>query len=632
MQLLRQSIGLAAFACLLGATAGAQTLLQSERLNTTGFNPNGNNRIDGAVIANAGTTFYAAWTEQFGTTEFTQDIYFSRSTDDGLTWSTPIRIDLGDAPNAHDSDLPKIAVSADGQNVVVTWEEARDAFQVQSTNDDIFYNRSTDGGLTWMQASLPLNTATAGPNALSDIDRTWLAASGNTFHATWEEDTLTGLGGSEEVWYTRSTNGGATWSMPVILSNNAGSNDVDEPKVEADGNLVVITYVDAADDVIAHRSTDGGATWSTGVGIESDQNGNADEATLQVKGNLVVVAWTEQDPGTNGGEGVHCAVSRDGGVTWLNEETLSLRQVAQVGGDADYPIIAIQSANNIVISYSEDSAWVAAGNGTGSSSNECLIAHSNDGGLTWTKDVNLWPGVVCNRPQVVATPDAVVVYLEKNANGSNIGAFTWSVDSGRTWFAPQEIPGTGPDVDEGCGADEGKYVAISRQTNTSIVVHMDRPLGQNEVYVSGLQLAVSLGTNYCQAAANSTGQPAEMSASGSRFVTDNDLRLTSSRMPQNSFGFFVTSRLQGFVMNPGGSAGNLCLSGGIGRYVGPGQVQNSGQAGEISLQINLAATPTPLGLVQVVTGDTWNFTAWYRDAVGGTATSNFADGLEVNFL
>ena len=88
---------------------------------------------------------------------------------------------------------------------------------------------------------------------------------------------------------------------------------------------------------------------------------------------------------------------------------------------------------------------------------------------------------------------------------------------------------------------------------------------------------------------------------------------------------------QGSVANPGGSEGILCLGGAIGRYVGPGQIVNSGATGEVSLALDLTQTPQPTGFVSVQPGETWNFQAWYRDAVGGTATSNFTDGLEVQF-
>ena len=104
-------------------------------------------------------------------------------------------------------------------------------------------------------------------------------------------------------------------------------------------------------------------------------------------------------------------------------------------------------------------------------------------------------------------------------------------------------------------------------------------------------------------------------------------------MPQNSFGFFITSQVQGFLMNPGGSEGNLCLGGAIGRYVGPGQIMGSGVAGMIALDIDLTQIPQPNGPVAVAAGETWNWSTWYRDLdMSGNATSNFSNGLEVTFF
>ncbi len=85
-------------------------------------------------------------------------------------------------------------------------------------------------------------------------------------------------------------------------------------------------------------------------------------------------------------------------------------------------------------------------------------------------------------------------------------------------------------------------------------------------------------------------------------------------------------------MNPAGSLGNLCLGGAIGRYVGPGQVQNSGTARIFQLEIDLGLHPQPTGLVNVAGGETWHFQCWFRDSVGGQAVSNFTDGLELGFL
>ena len=140
-----------------------------------------------------------------------------------------------------------------------------------------------------------------------------------------------------------------------------------------------------------------------------------------------------------------------------------------------------------------------------------------------------------------------------------------------------------------------------------------------------------VGTSYCTANPNSTGNAGVISATGSALAAGNNVTLTADQLPLNAFGFFLTSQSQGLVMNPGGSQGNLCLGGSIGRYVGPGQIKNSGAAGSIELLLDLTQTPTPMGLVQVNAGETWNFTTWHRDSSPGGATSNFTDGVSILF-
>lgn len=142
----------------------------------------------------------------------------------------------------------------------------------------------------------------------------------------------------------------------------------------------------------------------------------------------------------------------------------------------------------------------------------------------------------------------------------------------------------------------------------------------------------TLGTRYCTPAVpNSTGNSTRITATGSNVVALNDVTLRTSDMPNNAFGFFITSLTQGMVAQPGGSLGVLCLGGAIGRYVGPGQIQNSGMAGGFQYRIDLNVHPTPTGIVQVQAGQTWNFQCWHRDAVGGAAVSNFSDAIAIGF-
>lgn len=137
-------------------------------------------------------------------------------------------------------------------------------------------------------------------------------------------------------------------------------------------------------------------------------------------------------------------------------------------------------------------------------------------------------------------------------------------------------------------------------------------------------------TNYCTAVPNSTGVAGVMSAFGSSIVANNDVTIVASNLPPNQFGIFVTSRMQGFVPMTGGqSNGNLCVGGTIGRFVGPGQIVNSGAGGTFSITIDLTAIPEGGMFATVMPGDDWNFQAWFRDGVG--AGSNLTDGIEVSF-
>jgi hypothetical protein len=140
-----------------------------------------------------------------------------------------------------------------------------------------------------------------------------------------------------------------------------------------------------------------------------------------------------------------------------------------------------------------------------------------------------------------------------------------------------------------------------------------------------------VGTPYCAVEPNSLGLPAQIFGTGSDAAATNDLTLWATDLPLSSSAIFLASSTSGFVANPGGSSGNLCLGGLIGRFVAAGSIRNSGPTGSVSLTIDLQAIPTALGNVSVGSGDTYFFQTWYRDRVNGAATSNLTGGLEVLF-
>ena len=135
--------------------------------------------------------------------------------------------------------------------------------------------------------------------------------------------------------------------------------------------------------------------------------------------------------------------------------------------------------------------------------------------------------------------------------------------------------------------------------------------------------------NYCTAIPNSTGQASTMIASNVD-LTLRSMDLEAVNLTQNAFGYFLASLTQGFIPNAGGSQGNLCLAGNIGRGVGGG-ILFSGTSGAFFTPVDLDMIPTPTGMTSAMSGDRWHFQAWHRDSVLGFATSNFSDGVWVQF-
>jgi hypothetical protein len=105
-----------------------------------------------------------------------------------------------------------------------------------------------------------------------------------------------------------------------------------------------------------------------------------------------------------------------------------------------------------------------------------------------------------------------------------------------------------------------------------------------------------IGETYCgPSVPNSTSSSAEMHLSGNNVIHRGILILRATGLPAFTFGIFLVSQSRAFATGIPGSQGNLCLGGGIGRFVGPGQLPQADALGEISLVVDQGALPSPQG-------------------------------------
>jgi hypothetical protein len=233
-------------------------------------------------------------------------------------------------------------------------------------------------------------------------------------------------------------------------------------------------------------------------------------------------------------------------------------------------------------------------------------------------DVNVASGMVINGDQPLLFDQWVEYKLEIDLNANTAhcyynGVEMWELTSWSTGVS-------------GAGVQELVALDIYPGDSDSTAVFYD-------VFNLAPGIAgVPIGNNYCISNPNSTGQIGRIDAYGSALVAANNVTLSATRLPTNAFMYFLTSTTTAQTNNPGGSLGNLCLGGAIGRYTGAGQIQNTGGTGSANLVLNLNQIPTPTGFVSAMAGQTRNFQAWHRDSVGGAAVSNFTDATGIGFL
>ena len=130
---------------------------------------------------------------------------------------------------------------------------------------------------------------------------------------------------------------------------------------------------------------------------------------------------------------------------------------------------------------------------------------------------------------------------------------------------------------------------------------------------------------YCIAAANSTGQPAAMGASGTASLNANNLTLSVSSAPPFQFGLFFYGANEDFAIFGDGA---LCVSAPFARVLPVIATDGTGSA---SVLLNLYDDPFTVSPNIVAPFETWRFQFWYRDPLGGPAGFNLSDGIAVTF-
>jgi hypothetical protein len=156
---------------------------------------------DNSTGPNQGT-LYCSWMDE--TPSNGTDIFVSRSTDNGVTWSPPVRVNDDPSGVANDQFNQWLAVDPSDGSVNLSWNDTRNDPAHLST--DVFYARSTDGGLSFTRniqvTTAPTNETCCGADLGNQYgDYEGIAAMDGSIHPVWT-DRRTAVASLDEEIFT----------------------------------------------------------------------------------------------------------------------------------------------------------------------------------------------------------------------------------------------------------------------------------------------------------------------------------------------------------------------------------------------------------------------------------------------
>lgn len=306
-----------------------------------------------------------------------------------------------------------------------------------ATGTDVYWTKSTNGGLTWTKPTV-ISGGVAVVGAAVWYDRWTNAASGDLIHVAYMEST------NSDVRYRNLDTSNDTMSSDVQVFNGVSvitNNAVLSMTKARGGNLLIMWDLDGGTEAGFHRSTDGGVNWTS----RASANEGAMDYFIMCPGfaadnqDVFCIFW---DRSAN-------EISRknydDSADSWAETSIATSMTSPSANTDAPYFAIAPDLANSRVLL----AAWSAR-----DLANADLRYWTVDDATITESSTNVVLNSTDDQAMCAVTLDTVankvyVFYFGKSDGSETVATamnlyFKTSTDVGATWSAETQISINGP--------------------------------------------------------------------------------------------------------------------------------------------------------------------------------------------
>jgi len=382
---------------------------------------------------------------------------FSLTASAQIALTPPVLLNNNAVIDSGDDERPQITTDGNGTWIAV-WDSFDSLGNTIGFDFDIFMSRSTDNGQTWSSLGV-LNTNAATDNG-DDIRPILSTDNNGNWICVWEStSTIGGVGGNDlDIVYTRSSDNGLNWTAPAFLNTNAATDSRDDeiPYIANDGAGNWVAIWDSNEnlngtagldfDILVSRSSNNGATWSAPALLNT--NGTTDEGDdfrsqiITDNAGTWLAVWSSDDNvgGSDFDNDILVARSTNNGLTWTAPALLN--STAAIDSGFDYrPAIATDGAGNWV------AAWHSNENIGGSGNDfDLYVSRSTNNGTTWSAAALMNSNGLTDSGDdeyVRVTTDNLGNWIAVWNSNDNVGGtgfdydvyYSRSTNNGQTWSA-----------------------------------------------------------------------------------------------------------------------------------------------------------------------------------------------------